>query len=240
MKLARHLAVNTALAWFGVAGVAAALDTRSSALSSIVGTMLGALILWYGWRAALRAVGLWLPFALMLLLIHGFLNQQFAAGDSWIPIRPAGVAHATRLSLRLAGPMVAGALFMASGRDGIRGSALSKALGSRGTFVLLLATAQLAALARRFEAVRDAQKARGTILGPKLRHRIAAIPSIVVPVTMTTLLEADERALYLENRGITSVPPASHEASSPRERSIAILAAVAPALVLVGALCLGE
>ncbi len=234
------MAVNVAVAWLGAVGASIAVDAQTPAWAVLGALMLSGLVVSEGWRTAGRAAMLWLPFAVLLLLVHGLLNRQFDALDSPIPVRPEGLAYAANLSLRLAGPMCAGALFMQAGRRGLRGSVLPLVLGRAGTFVLLLATAQLSTIARRVSAVRDAQRARGVRLGPEVWTRIKALPAMVVPVTMATLLEAEERALYLENRGLTETP--SHR-QDPGPSSVTVMAtgfAIAPILTVVVAECLGK
>lgn len=234
------MAVNLALVWLPVALLdqLPAVDLRTITVANALVAVGLAIVA--GWRIAWRALLLWLPFAALLFIVHGVLNREFAVGDGPLPLRPAGLRHAWEIAVSLAAPMCAGALFMAAGREGIKNSILRRLLGTSGTFVLLLASAQIDVVVRRIAAVWEAQRARGVELGPGLLVRAAALPALVVPVTMSTLTEAEDRALYLANRNVTHAPFPRYAPVSSGVRVGGLIVAAMPYVPLLAVLWPGK
>jgi energy-coupling factor transport system permease protein len=151
-----------------------------------------------------------LPFAVSVFLIQGFLwpGGTPVAIVGPLALKCEGLAFATAAVGRLL--MVVGAfvLFALTTRP----DQLMLGLTQRGLppqlAYLVLATLQIVPrLQARAAAILDAQRARGLETSGSLARRARALPALVVPLILSSLVDVEERALALEARAFSRAGP---------------------------------
>jgi energy-coupling factor transport system permease protein len=161
-------------------------------------------------RAGKRLVGWTIPFVVPLVILHSVLNGQFpVAFQLWgiVPIRPEGFEFGLAMALQFMLLAVAAAYWLAVDRDEIVESLVRLHLPSWLLLFLMQSTAMAVMIKRRIDNVFLAQRARGVPVGAGTWDRLRALPAVLVPVVVSTLVEADARVPALVARGFGSINP---------------------------------
>lgn len=196
------------LVWAGIALVALAI------LQSVFALLFFSASLLILGVAASRSVSLificlrWtIPFAIPLFIMHGVLNPSFEVTQYWlevIPLRYGGFEYGVIISLRVALVTVVAATLLHVDRDSLWKSLVAW----RVPLPLLVVAAQgmstMGYLVRRSRAIYLAQRARGIAVGPGFMTRLRVLPTVVIPLIVSTLVDAHIRATALVNRGMGS------------------------------------
>ncbi|MES2124468.1 MAG: energy-coupling factor transporter transmembrane component T [Gemmatimonadota bacterium] len=185
-------------------------------------------------RLGLLAV---VPIWVLLFVMHGVLGEAPRFALPWGgTLSRAGVDWTIEQGSRLAA-IVTASLAFAVRFDPHR--FLQAAVARRWPWsaaFLLVATLDAAdRFGEQAHRLREAQRTRGLRVKGSLRVRARAIPALVFPLLLTSLTEADDRALALESRGLTHHgprtaidPPAdTHLDRTVRWASLAAVIAVA-------------
>ncbi|MGJ5196570.1 MULTISPECIES: energy-coupling factor transporter transmembrane component T [unclassified Bradyrhizobium] len=189
----------------------AALSPGSLAL--LTGLMMAELTLLLGSIRPASLVAKWsLPFVMPLLVIHGVLNRSYPV-DSWllglIPLRFEGAIYAVEVSLKIVLLAAVASYWFHTRRDDLADGLMRLKLPLSVVMFASQSVAVAATIERRVKKVYLAQQARGISVGPGFFTRIKALPSILVPVVVSTFLEAEGRIPALVSRGFgTSDMPA--------------------------------
>jgi energy-coupling factor transporter transmembrane protein EcfT len=145
-----------------------------------------------------------LPFAVPLLFVHGVLNAGFPA-DRWyfglLPLREAGLRYGATVGLHVALLATVAAYWVNTKRDDVVDDLVSLRLP---LWVILFSSQSIAvgaSVERRITKVYAAQRARGIRTGPSFWARVQALPSVLIPAVVGTLLEAEARVPALVSRG---------------------------------------
>ncbi|MFF2317035.1 energy-coupling factor transporter transmembrane component T family protein [Arthrobacter sp. NPDC058097] len=188
-------------------------------------------------RVLLAGAAVIVPFWLSLLVIHGlFFPEGRTVLASWGPARVTaeGLAFALEMGLRTAAFVLVLMVFSFS----VRVPELVAALAARRVppqvGYVLASTLLLAPLvAARLQKVRQAQEARGLVVGRGLGSRAAAIRLQMVPLVLGLVHDAGIRAQSLDARGFRSAGPRTSYTEVPDSaaqaafRMVAILLALA-------------
>jgi hypothetical protein len=187
---------------------------------------MGALLLW-SQRRSEKSLGValvkWsLPFVVPLLIIHGSLNSEFVATHhafGFVPIRPDGLMFGVLIALRVVLLSIVGGYWLSVPKDEFVESLIRLKLPSWALLLLMQSAAIIGTVSRRISSVYIAQRARGIPVSGSLLLRIRSIPSVLMPVAIGTLIEAEERVPSLVNRGFGSVAPSptARQKLSPSE-----------------------
>ncbi len=218
------------LVWAGIALIALA------ALHSIFALMFfSASLLMLGVTAS-RSASLifvclrWtIPFAIPLFIMHGVLNPSFEVTQHWldvIPLRYGGFEYAGVVSLRVALVTVVAATLLHVDRDLLWGSLVAWRIPLPLLVVAAQGMSTMGYLVRRSRAIYLAQRARGIAVGPSFMTRLRVLPTVVIPLIVSTLVDAHIRATALVNRGMGSGEMgARHKATtlSMSEKMLAIV-----------------
>lgn len=143
-------------------------------------------------------------FAAPLVLIHGVLNPvypQTATLLGAVPMREGGLAYGLSVALALCVITIVASAWSQVDRDLLIDD-LSRL--SLPIWLIVLAAQSIAVIhlvRLRVDAVYLAQRARGIAVGPGFATRLKALPSVLVPVVVSTLADADARATALASRG---------------------------------------
>ncbi len=153
------------------------------------------------------ALALSLPFTIPLLIIHGILNPEYAETYSvfeFMPIRSQGLEFAATIGGRLAVVSAVG-ISAASVRmlDGIR---LAIQLGCPRSIVLSFAMSLslLKEVRRRAGGAYEAQQSRGMPVRSSVIRRALTLPTLVIPIVVSSIVDGFQRARLLEVRGLGS------------------------------------
>lgn len=197
------------------------------------------------WQA--RVLGPWLkalactmgPLGLSMLLLNGLFGPQpqplswegreildFSLSGSWWALERCG-----RLGLVAA---YAFWLLMTTSNRELLNELERLGLPPRWSYALLAALNFVPHLARRLTQIREAQAARGLVWGRGWRSW-SQWPSLLGPLLWSVLGEAQERALYLESRGLGAAPKRSLPPPAPLSTAEKIWH-LALGLALLGAL----
>ncbi|MEO5826966.1 MAG: energy-coupling factor transporter transmembrane component T [Gemmatimonadales bacterium] len=226
---------------FTPATVALALAVMALVAPPPQGTLLvyvvtvGIALLTGGIRGVILGVVVCLPFWILLVIMHGVMGDApRAIAVLGVALSTAGMAWALEQGLRLAA-IVTASLVFATSFDPHRFLQAAIARGWRFDMAFLVVATLDAADRLREQAVRlrEAQRTRGLRIGRSLLSKSRAIPALVFPLMLMSVMEADERALALETRGLTLVGPRT-SIDPPHDRSIDRMIRWA-ALLLVGA-----
>lgn len=172
--------------------------------------MLVALFVSQGHQARLagKVVAWTLPLFVPLILIHSFLNRSFPI-DFWllgtVPLRSAGLAFACSLSLRMLLISISGGYWLCIKREELVESLLRLRLPSLIILFLMQGVSIAKIIATRVDNVYLAQRARGVPVGGSFCERLRAFPSVLLPVIIGTLVEADSRVPALVSQGYGSL-----------------------------------
>ncbi|MEC5179924.1 energy-coupling factor transporter transmembrane component T [Arthrobacter sp. CG_A4] len=190
-----------------------------------------------GRRVMAAAAAILLPLVLSLLMLHGLF---FPAGRtvlaSWGPARVTaeGLGFALELGARTAACVLVLLLFSFT----VSVADLVAALTARRVppqfgFVLASALTLLPAMATRLVRIRQAQEARGLVLGGGLPARLGAARLQMVPLVLGLIEDAGSRAQALDARGFgrpgprTSYREVPDSAAQQRIRAVLLLLAAA-------------
>lgn len=152
-----------------------------------------------------NALVLTLPFAVPLTVVHGILNPNYAVSENvcgGIPLRLDGVAYALLISLRILIFSCAVMTWRFVDPDRLMREAVHLRLPRSLVVTLAVAMASMTMVHNRIGTVYLAQQARGLSSGPGLFARVRALPSVVVPVVVATLLEGSARGELMATRGL--------------------------------------
>jgi len=154
-------------------------------------------------KAARSFLSLSIPFFVPLLVIHGIINPQFEQSYlfSGLPVRMEGVRFALNICSNLSIFLAVAIGWWHVERDYFVDWLIARKVPTVVLGVIALASAMVPLIERRGAAVLRAQTARGIPTGPKLRHRLKAMPSILLPVITSLMNEADHRSYALWSRG---------------------------------------
>jgi len=188
-------------------------------------------------RAVLLGLVVAAPLWLLLFLMHGVLGEGPRVAAPWGgTLSQSGLAWALEQGSRLAA-IVTASLGFARAFDPHR--FLQAAIARRWPFAAaFLVVATLDAMTRFGEQatrLREAQRTRGLKVRGSLATRARAIPSLVFPLLLASLTEADEHALALETRGLTA-PGVRTALDPPRDTILDHAVRWGALLVLVTAL----
>lgn len=144
------------------------------------------------------------PLLFPLLLIHTVLNPTFSVSSRlWgvLPFREEGMLHALVSGSKIMCLMIAAVLWRYV--DAPRLFDWLIVLKCPVSLLVMFGQSHgiLIHLRRRAENVLLAQQARGIAAGPSLLAKVRALPSVILPVALSTLDEADVRAAVLASRG---------------------------------------
>lgn len=160
-----------------------------------------------------------IPFILPLLIIHGVINPTYQQSSTLLgvlPLRSSGFQFGMHVSARIWLITIIGALWTTIDRDTLINQLIHWKLPLPVVVVAAQAIATLDYIARRIQTVYLAQQARGIAVGPGIFRRIRALPSVVIPVVLTTLVDAHSRTQCLDNRGLgTTNIAVPHPKSTP-------------------------
>lgn len=163
-----------------------------------------------GWRS-IRTSAIWmLPISLPLLVVHGIVNPAFPLSDTvagFLPIRYDGLIFATSLAVKLGLFALGLSVWRGVNRDQIFSALVRwRALPQPLLIVIMQAMSLLVLVSHRAEAILLAQQARGIPVRGRFLSRLMALPTIVIPLVASTLVDSDARATALISRGLGSGP----------------------------------
>lgn len=169
-------------------------------------------------RSVLTALLAVAPLWLLLFILQVLLGAAPRGPAPWGgTLSLPGTAWALSQGTRL-GVVATASLAFARAFDPHR--FLQAAIARRWPFALaFLVVATLDAaeqLGRQARHLREAQRTRGVHVKGSLTQRAHAVPSLVFPLLLTSLTEADDRALALETRGLT-IAGHRHPIDPPRD-----------------------
>lgn len=156
-----------------------------------------------------QAVALTGPFAVPLVAVHGILNPNFEASSlllGWLPIRDEGVAYGLLISLRILVLSGAAIAWRFVDPDRLLRESVHLGLPPAAVVTLAVALATMRMVPAKIKTVYLAQQARGLPAGPGLAARLRALPSVIVPVVVSTLLEGSSRGELMATRGLGTTP----------------------------------
>ncbi|MEW8029842.1 MAG: energy-coupling factor transporter transmembrane component T [Candidatus Thiodiazotropha sp.] len=157
------------------------------------------------WSILSRSL-LWaFPFTFPLLLIHGVINPSYSTGTQFggiVPLRPDGAIYALLISIRVWIITIIGAIWMCVNRDRLIDEMVQWNIPMPWIVIGSQAISTLDFISRRIRSVYLAQQARGIAVGPGILARIRALPTVVIPVVLSTLVDAHARAQCLHSRGL--------------------------------------
>lgn len=186
-----------------------------------------------------RRVLVWsAPLSVPLVIIHAVLNPAYPVSaylPAGVPLRLDGLWFSLSVVADLSLLFVLAGAWLALDRDRVVAWLASRRLPTW----LVMIGAQSVAVAmlaqRRAHAVHLAQRARGVPVGPGLWARLRALPSLVLPVIVALVVDAERRAAALSARGFGSVPmrlPWVPPIARSELRAVTLGAAVAAAAFL--------
>ncbi len=183
-------------------------------LSAALPGLLAMLLLWragLAWHVASVSFRLLALLSCVLFLVHGFFNPHnqtilLALGPFAIGVE--GLAFAALVVLRLAATLFASLLLVVATHPAHLVQALAEARLPYGLAYLLGSPLLLLPqIARRVQAIRDAQQARGLETQGSLLQRARALFPLAAPLIFSALVDVEERSLALEVRGFSAHHP---------------------------------
>lgn len=156
-------------------------------------------------RAVLLAAGVCLPFWLLLFVMHGVLGE--APRDTQLlglSLSTAGLVWALEQGLRL-GAIVTASFAFAASFDPHRflQAAIERGWRFDVAFVVVATLDAADRLGEQARRLREAQRSRGLRLHGSMLSRARTLPALIFPLMLVSVMEADDRALALESRGLT-------------------------------------
>lgn len=230
------------------AGCAAVITTAAGSWPLSLAVALAAALLAARAGVAVRvltAAGVILaPLCLSLLVLHGL---SFPDGHTvlaqWGPARVTaeGLGFALELASRTAASVLVFLLFSFTvSVPDLLAALAARRIPPQFSFVLASTLTLVPAMAGRLERIRQAQEARGLVVGRGLLHRLAAARLQAVPLVLGLVEDAGVRAQALEARGFGAPGPRTSYRQlddPPRQRifraAALLLAAAAVLLRLV-------
>lgn len=210
-----------------------------SLLFFAVGVLVELMVLrWVDRGHLARLILIWaLPLVLPLLLIHSLLNRSFAVDYwlmGWLPLRLEGARFGAGIALKVLALTAVAALWLSVRREEVVEGLVRLKFPSPILLIALQSTAIMGLVNRRVDAVFLAQRARGIPVGSGTFDRLKSLPSILIPVVVGTLVDAESRVPALVSQGFGSVTIAS-EPSPPLKLQQGLWIAY-PLLLLGGSL----
>lgn len=150
------------------------------------------------------------PLAIPLILIHGFINPSFPISRYLlhaIPVREPGFTYAFLITVRFFLIAAISLSWRQVPRNDLFAFSLRLHLPTSIVVLITVSTSTISTVTRRIETVYLAQQARGIAAGPNLLNRIKSLPSMVIPVIISTLMESHYRGMLMASRGLGSVRP---------------------------------
>lgn len=229
---------------------AAVITTAAASWPLSVAVALGAGLL--AWRAGVArrllaaAAVILVPFGLSLLMLHGlFFPEGRTVLAAWGPARVTaeGLGFALEAATRTAGCVLVLLLFSFTVHVPDLVAALTaRRVPRQFSYILASTLTLMPAMARRLDRIRQAQQARGLVLGGGLPSRIAAVRLQMVPLVLGLIEDAGSRSQALDARGFARPGPRTSYrtlADPPVQRAIRaaalLLAATAVLLRLAAA-----
>ncbi len=174
-----------------------------------------------GARGVALGIAVCAPFWILLLIMHGVMGDEpRTTVVLGVALSTTGLSWALEQGLRLAA-IVTASLVFATSFDPHRFLQAAIARGWRFDMAFVVVATLDAADRLREQAVRlrEAQRTRGLRTGRTMLSKARAIPALVFPLMLMSVMEADDRALALETRGLTLVGPRT-PIDPPRDRSV--------------------
>jgi energy-coupling factor transport system permease protein len=188
---------------------AAAITTAAASWPLSVAVALGAGLL--AWRAGVArrllaaAAVILVPFGLSLLMLHGlFFPEGRTILAAWGPARVTaeGLGFALEAATRTAACVLVLLLFSFTVHVPDLVAALTaRRVPRQFSYVLASTLTLMPAMARRLDRIRQAQQARGLVLGGGLLSRLAAVRLQMVPLVLGLIEDAGSRSQALDARG---------------------------------------
>lgn len=185
-------------------------------------------------RAVVQGAMVCLPLWFFLFLLHGLMGPEprFAVGV--LELSATGGAQALAQGGRL-GAIVTATLGM---YDGFRPSRFIDAVAARGwpfhwAYLLVATITAVPRLVAAGRSIREAQRARGLRVTGSVRHRLAGLRALALPLLFGALAEVDGRTLALETRAVhagarrTPLDPPADRPADRAVRWLCVLAVVA-------------
>jgi energy-coupling factor transport system permease protein len=203
------------LTGLAAAGSTAVITTAAASLPLSLAVAAGSVALSLVARTARRllpaAAAVLVPLALSLLLVHGL---AFPEGSTllaqWGPARVTaeGLGFALERAVQISAVVLVLLVFSFSVSVPDLVAALSaRGINGRFGFVLASTFTLLPAVSARIGRIRQAQESRGLVIGRGLLHRVAAFRLQAVPLVLSLVDDAGNRAAALEARGFSSSAP---------------------------------
>ncbi len=194
-------------------------------------------------RVLAAAAVILVPFGLSLLLLHGlFFPEGRTVLAAWGPARVTaeGLGFALEAGTRTAACVLVLLLFSFTVHVPDLVAALTaRRVPRQFSFVLASSLALLPAIAARLDRIRQAQQARGLVLGGGLPSRLAALRLQMVPLVLGLVDDTASRSQALDARGFAGTGPRTsyRTLADPRAqrwiRPAALLLAAAAVLLRV-------
>jgi energy-coupling factor transport system permease protein len=161
--------------------------------------------------AGKRVPQLWLatlvPLALALPILHGVLLHPADVHIFGVPASRAGLQVAAAVVGRISFLIAASLLFLATTHPAQLLKALDAAGFPPGLSYLVASPLLIANLfGARAREIRDAQQARGLAMDGSVWSRMKTLPSVLVPLVVMGLDEAQHRSSALSGRGFRALP----------------------------------
>lgn len=174
------------------------------------------------------------PFFALLLLVHGVVGPLFPVDGHvlGLPWRSAGAAYACRLGSFIVSASMVFFLWSCVARKAIINGLISTGLPAPLIMTAGQTMAIIVLLRRRAETVFIAQRARGIPVDGNFMQRAIALPSVVLPVVVSSLVEADVRSLMLVSRGFFDGRPINLTRRKASRREV-IVAMTLPLIIVV-------
>jgi len=200
----------TALGWtlFGVAGVVMLRNLTSLAVMA-AGLMILSAFAVRSLKIPWRALQFSAPFVVPLIFVHGVLNPGFQPAHpivAFLAWRPEGAIFAVEISMRIVVFTVIAVAWMSVDGDRLFREGVNAGLPLGLVVLIAVTVSSLRTIRRRIESVFVAQQARGVPSGPGLFSRIRAMPTVVIPVVVSSITEGSARGQVLTSRGLGSSP----------------------------------
>lgn len=159
---------------------------------------------------AWTSVALSLPFAPLLLLIHGGINPTFALDANFcglFPYRSDGVMYALLITSRI-GLLMLGFVSWRNIRrsEFVQFTLTRRWLPQSAALALLQVTTLFRVFTEKIGAILVAQRSRGVPVDANIWNRIVYFPAAVIPLVASVLVETDHRHRSLSNRGLGTGP----------------------------------
>jgi energy-coupling factor transporter transmembrane protein EcfT len=188
-------------------------------------------------ESTFKGIALSLPFAPLLILVHGLVNPSFEVDASLggsLNYSSAGVDYALLTTFRIALLMLGFALWYNVRRAEFVAFTLTRSwLPTSVALALLQVTTLFRVFSHKVEAVILAQRSRGVPVDASIWNRVVYFPATVIPLVASVLIETDQRHRSLMNRGLGS-GPVRIAYQAPEIRVIEVIACLLSAVAVAG------